>query len=408
MPKQQRLRIDVQLRAPKTAMPQTIGRYEVKRLLGEGGMGAVYLAEDPKLKRRVAIKVVRALGGQQQEILERFQREAEISAALNHANVITIHDVGEEPGWGPFIAMEYLEGKSLGVHLQGGKLGLEAKLRILIQTMRALRAAHLQGIVHRDVKPDNIFVALDGRVKLLDFGIARTMGQSVTSSGDFLGSPPYSAPELLKGEEPSPQTDRFAFAAMALEVLTGCLPHPGPTSVAILSHVLHSPPLVPPEPYPQVVEIFRKALDGDPDQRPDSLAHFVAELIHELPLEEIRKAALLDELARGDAAGTFSIPKRKPKPAQLEMAATHQMPQLQGWKAAEPVQILLDDGVHAQPQDDPVQPIPPPQEPSHELIPGLPFDLKKALMWTVLALLALQAYWWVSGLLKGWLKTGKG
>lgn len=388
-------------------MPQTIGRYELKRLLGEGGMGAVYLAEDPKLKRRVAIKVVRALGGQQREVLERFQREAEISAALNHANVITVHDVGEEPGWGPFIAMEYLEGKSLAEHLKEGRLALEAKLRILIQTLRALRAAHLQGIVHRDVKPDNIFVALDGRVKLLDFGIARTMGQSVTVSGDYTGSPPYAAPELLNGEEPSPQTDRFAFTAMALEVLTGCLPHPGTTPVAILTHVLHKPPQIPPEPFPQVVPLFRAALGKDPEQRPDSLAHFMAELIHELPLREPQREALLEELARGDSAGTFALPKRKPKSAPAETAATHQMPQITGWKAAEPVKIFLDDPNHVEAGAAPEPAPPPPPEPAKELLSGLPFDLKKALVWTALALLALQIFWWVTAFVKEWLGGGK-
>lgn len=380
----------------QATMPQTIGRYEIKRLLGEGGMGAVYLAEDPKLKRRVAIKVVRALGGQQKEVLERFQREAEISAMLNHANVITIHDVGEEPGWGPFIAMEYLEGRSLAEHMRGGKLGLEAKLRILIQTMRAIRAAHLQGIVHRDVKPDNIFVALDGRVKLLDFGIARTMGQSLTISGDFTGSPPYSAPELLQGEEPSPQTDRFAFSATALELLTGCLPHPGPTPVAILSHVLHKPPMIPAEPYPQVVETFQKALAADPELRPDSLVHLMAELIHELPMEEPKRGTLLEELARGDAAGPVSVPKRKTKSPTTEMATTHQMPQVHAWKASEPVKILLDDPA---PEATESPAIPPPEAPRENPF-GLPFHLKKVLIGTVIALLLLQVYWWVAAFFK--------
>lgn len=363
-------------------------------------MGAVYLAEDPKLKRRVAIKVVRAVGAQQQEALERFQREAEISAALNHANVITIHDVGEEPGWGPFIAMEYLEGKSLAAHLKGGRLGLEAKLRILIQVMRALRAAHLQGIVHRDVKPDNIFVALDGRVKLLDFGISRTMGQTTGNSGDFMGSPPYAAPELLKGEDPSPQTDRFAFFAMALELLTGALPHPGATPVAVLTHVLHQAAIIPVEPFPQLVEPFQKALHRDPEERPDSLAHFVAELIHELPLEEARREALLDELVRGDSAGAFSIPKRKPRPSQGDMGATGQMPQVTGWRAAETVKILLDEPVSPQLQEEPEPPCEPPPEPPNALLPELPFDLKKALLWILIGLVGLQVFWWVAAYFK--------
>jgi len=160
-------------------------------------MGVVYLAEDPLLKRRLAIKVVRATGEERDQALERFKREAEISAQLNHPNIVTVYDVGEEPSIGPFIAMEYVEGNSLGRFIRDNSLDLETRFGILIQAMRALRAAHRNAIVHRDVKPDNILVAEDGRVKLMDFGIAKTMAPRLTNAGEFLGSPAYSAPELL-------------------------------------------------------------------------------------------------------------------------------------------------------------------------------------------------------------------
>jgi len=140
-------------------VPQFIGRYQVKRTLGHGAMGTVYLAEDPVLKRQLAIKVVRAVGEERSNALERFKREAEISAQLNHPNVVIIFDVGEDPVHGPFLAMEFVEGCSLGKFVREGSLDLETRFGILIQAMRALRAAHRHAIVHRDIKPDNILVA---------------------------------------------------------------------------------------------------------------------------------------------------------------------------------------------------------------------------------------------------------
>ena len=226
-------------------LAKTIGRYVIDRTLGQGAMGVVYLADDPLLKRRVAVKVVRAAGEERAHALSRFQREAEISAQLNHPNIVTIFDVGEEPGVGPFITMEYVEGHELSLYIRDGSLELETRFAILIQTMRALRAAHRHAIVHRDVKPENILVAEDGRVKLMDFGIARTMAPLPAGPGEFLGSPAYSAPELLRGSEPTPSSDRYSFAVTAFELLTGLLPHPGDSVPAVVSHVLMEEPVFP-------------------------------------------------------------------------------------------------------------------------------------------------------------------
>jgi len=214
-------------------LPGHIGRYEVKRAIGQGAMGVVFLAEDPLLKRRVAIKVVRATGEEREQALERFKHEAEISAQLNHPNIVTVYDVGEEPSLGPFMAMEFVDGNSLGRFIRDNTLELETKFGILIQAMRALRAAHRHAIVHRDVKPDNILVSEDGRVKLMDFGIAKTMAPRPEGAGEFLGSPAYSSPELLRGAEPTPSSDRYAFAVSAFELLTGQLPHPGANVAAV-------------------------------------------------------------------------------------------------------------------------------------------------------------------------------
>src|SRR5512141_1360617 len=138
------------------ADPQRVGRYLIKRPLGKGGMGTVYLAEDPMLKRWVAIKVVTTYDEAREHAMARFRREAEISAQLNHHNVVTVFDVGMEPDVGPFLTMEYVEGKSLAKHIKDKDLDLETSVRVLIQAMRALRAAHRLGIVHRDMKPENV------------------------------------------------------------------------------------------------------------------------------------------------------------------------------------------------------------------------------------------------------------
>jgi serine/threonine protein kinase len=236
-------------------------------------MGTVYLAEDPLLKRRVAIKVVRVTGNARHQAMLRFRREAEISAQLNHPNLVTIFDVGVEEDLGPFLAMEYVEGKSLGRHIKDRSLDQEASVRVLIQAMRALRAAHRRAIVHRDVKPDNILLSEEGRAKLMDFGIARSMGHMslnpnhpletltteegsetgyaqtlalrLTSTGDFLGSPAYAPPEVLKGGEGTPASDRYSFAATAFELLTNQLPHPGSGLTEIIIHILQEPIALP-------------------------------------------------------------------------------------------------------------------------------------------------------------------
>ncbi|HNX94731.1 MAG TPA: serine/threonine-protein kinase [Holophaga sp.] len=293
--------------------PTHIGRYLVQRLIGQGAMGVVYLAEDPILKRRLAVKVVRATGEERDLALERFQREAEISAQLNHPNIVTIFDVGEEPGLGPFLAMEFVEGNSLGKLIRDGSLDAESSFSVLIQTMRALRAAHRHAIIHRDVKPDNVLVGEDGRVKLMDFGIAKTMAPRLTSAGEFLGSPAYSAPELLKGGEPTPSSDRFAFAVTAFEVLTGQLPHPGNNVAAVITHVLQEPPVIPQGMSGPVGNVFRKALALDPDDRFETLMEFITALVDAFPLDDASHARIEDLFRHDDHPGDI-VPVRRSRP----------------------------------------------------------------------------------------------
>ncbi|HWQ08825.1 MAG TPA: serine/threonine-protein kinase, partial [Holophaga sp.] len=276
-------------------------------------MGTVYLADDPMLKRKLAIKVVRAVGEERDLALDRFKREAEISAQLNHPNIVTVYDVGEEPALGPFLAMEYVEGQSLGKHIREGGLDPETCFGVLIQAMRALRCAHRHAIIHRDVKPENILVAEDGRVKLMDFGIAKTMAPRLTSTGEFLGSPAYSAPELLKGSDPTPSSDRYAFSVTAFELLTGQLPHPGANVAAVITHVLHESPVIPQGMSGDVANVFRTAMAPDPDDRHETLMEFLTALVDVYPLDQPTRDRVNELFRHDDHAGDI-IPLRRTRP----------------------------------------------------------------------------------------------
>jgi tRNA A-37 threonylcarbamoyl transferase component Bud32 len=276
--------------------PKTIGRYKVERLLGAGGMGAVYLAEDPMLKRRLAVKVVHA-GGAQKEILARFHREAEVSARLNHPNVITIYDVGEDPEMGPFIAMEFIDGSSLAdlVHDEAIHTA-EGRLRILVPAMHAVEAAHAAGIVHRDIKPANLMVGRDGRVKLMDFGIARGDDSSLTATGAVIGTPAYLAPEQLKGADPSESTDRYAFSVMAFELFTGTKPYVGPTTSTLLYNIAHEHPVFPEGFSTPLRKLFEKALAKEPSERYPDLKNLLAALVAVVIADRTERDRWLTEL----------------------------------------------------------------------------------------------------------------
>ena len=383
--------------------PLNIGRYRILRPLGQGAMGVVYLAEDPLLKRNLAIKVVKAVGEARDLALERFRLEAEISAKLNHPNVVTIYDVGEEPDLGPFLAMEFVEGASLSRLIKERNLGVETSFNILIQAMRALRAAHRCAIVHRDVKPENILVGDEGRVKLMDLGIAKTMASSITATGEFLGSPAYSAPELLKGGEPTPSSDRFAFAATAFELMTGKLPHPGPTVAAVIAHVLHEPPAIPPDMPVELAAVFRRALAKDPDDRPQTLVEFLGSLIGAFPMsphtrdrvqEQFRQDTqtqdILPQLARPyvPRPATTTDPGARSSPAfPTERMDTFNT--LRGQTSG--LRIELDHARSSQPD----RPFARSTGGPRKAEGGLPIDPVKAFTWVVAVVVGGQLFWWL-------------
>ncbi len=204
-------------------LPEHIGRFRVEALLGRGGMGEVYKAFDPTLQRIVAVKTVRP-DIDRPEYLDRLMREAQACARLSHRNIVTVYEAGQIEGV-VYIAMEYLQGENLSQVLERNHLAFEAKITILAQVLEALHHAHALEVVHRDIKPSNIHIQSDGSVKLVDFGLARMLqADTLTASGNVLGTPHYASPEQLKGETIDRRTDIYSTGVMAYEMLSGRRP----------------------------------------------------------------------------------------------------------------------------------------------------------------------------------------
>lgn len=232
-----------------SAMPEKIGRYPVKRVLGSGAMGCVYLARDTELERDVAIKTVRlppGSPGEHEAFLVRFRNEARAVARLRHRSIVAVYDVGSDPQVGPYLVFEYIEGANLKEILRAkGPLLPEQVVALAEQVGEALDAAHREGIIHRDIKPENLLVGRDGTIRLADFGVARVPDAALTGEGQFLGTPCYAAPETLRGGEAGPLSDQFSFAAVLYEAATGARAFPGNDAVAVAHHVIHDEPLSP-------------------------------------------------------------------------------------------------------------------------------------------------------------------
>ena len=217
--------------------PTRLGCYQLTRKLGEGGMGAVFLAEDTSLHRQVALKVMRAEVVSQSDAGQRFLREARSMAALKQDNIVTIYAVGEDQGI-PYLAMELLKGASLDAFLKSGKvLSIKSLLRISREIARGLGVAHAKGLIHRDIKPGNIWLeAPVGRVKILDFGLARPAEEAgeLTASGMVVGTPNYMSPEQARGEKVDARADLFSLGVLMYRMVTGRVPFQGPTLMAVL------------------------------------------------------------------------------------------------------------------------------------------------------------------------------
>lgn len=277
---------------------KSIGYYQIISLLGKGGMGEVYRARDSRLSRNVALKILPQTFSQDAERLPRFEREARAVSALNHPNIITIHEIGEvrtETESTPYIVTEYVEGETLRQRMAAGKRSLNEVLEVVIQVAGALAAAHAAGIIHRDIKPENVMVRPDGLVKVLDFGLAKlaepmatpidaqapTAPKLSTKSGMVMGTASYMSPEQARGQKMDHRTDIFSLGVMLYEMVAGKRPFEGETTSDVIAALLTTEPLLRqhcPEAPAELERIVSKCLAKQRDARYQSARELIAEL----------------------------------------------------------------------------------------------------------------------------------
>src|SRR6266542_6196275 len=278
---------------PGPILAKHISHYEVLSLLGRGGMGEVFLAQDASLGRKVALKLLRSDFTRNEERLRRFQQEARAASALNHPNILTIHEIGHD-GSLHFMATEYVEGETLRQHLSRARLTVGQTLDVGVQVASALAAAHQAGIIHRDIKPENIMLRTDGNVKVLDFGLAKltepktietaapTLPQVETAPGVVMGTVSYMSPEQARGLTVDTRTDIWSLGVMIYEMAAGRQPFEGETASDVMSLILQKEPLPLAYSWPEVPaeleRIVRKALRKDKEERYQTIKDLLIDL----------------------------------------------------------------------------------------------------------------------------------